>query len=280
MGRWLVARRERVAVAISPFVKAYDQLILDLDGCVWLGDEAVPGSIEAIAALREAGKRVAFVTNNARHSMEDVVQKLWGLGLQASVADVVTVGGAMQHLLAETRRGMTVFVIGTPAMLEHVADAGLRVLNGTDLASRAELVVVSATSEVDYSDLRNATLALHRGADFLATSRDATYPMPEGPWPGAGAILAAVETATGRTAPIVGKPEPQLFLTAIDRLGEGRTLVVGDRIDTDVAAAAAAKLDSALVLSGGTSAEEAEAWKGPRPKRVAENLAALVLNET
>ena len=267
-------------MAISPFVKAYDQLILDLDGCVWLGDEAVPGSIEAIAALREAGKRVAFVTNNARHSMEDVVQKLWGLGLQASVADVVTVGGAMQHLLAETRRGMTVFVIGTPAMLEHVADAGLRVLNGTDLASRAELVVVSATSEVDYSDLRNATLALHRGADFLATSRDATYPMPEGPWPGAGAILAAVETATGRTAPIVGKPEPQLFLTAIDRLGEGRTLVVGDRIDTDVAAAAAAKLDSALVLSGGTSAEEAEAWKGPRPKRVTENLAALVLNET
>ena len=104
--------------------------------------------------------------------------------------------------------------------------------------------------------------------------------MPEGPWPGAGAILAAVETATGRKAPIVGKPEPQLLFTALDRLGEGRTLVVGDRIDTDVVAAAAAKLDSALVLSGGTSAEEAEAWKGPRPKRVAENLAALVLNET
>src|SRR5204863_6381775 len=80
VGRWLVARRERVAVAISPFVKTYDQLILDLDGCVWIGDEAVPGSIEAITALREAGKRVAFATNNARHSMEDVVQKLWGLG--------------------------------------------------------------------------------------------------------------------------------------------------------------------------------------------------------
>jgi HAD superfamily hydrolase (TIGR01450 family) len=264
-------------MAISAFVKAYDQFILDLDGCVWVGDEAVPGSVEAITALREAGKRIAFVTNNARHPTEEVVQKLWGLGVKASLADVVTVGGAMQHLLAETRRGMTVFVIGTQTMVEHVADAGLRVLNGTDLASRAELVVVSATSVVDYDDLRNATLALHRGADFVATSRDPTYPMPEGPWPGAGAILAAVETATGRTAPIVGKPEPQLFFTAIDRLGDGRTLVVGDRIDTDIVAAAAAHLDSALVLSGGTSAEQAEQWKEPRPKRIAENLAALVL---
>ncbi|MFL5884963.1 MAG: HAD-IIA family hydrolase, partial [Thermoleophilaceae bacterium] len=157
-------------MAISAFVKAYDQFILDLDGCVWVGDEAVPGSVEAITALREAGKRIAFVTNNARHPTEEVVQKLWGLGVKASLADVVTVGGAMQHLLAETRRGMTVFVIGTQTMVEHVADAGLRVLNGTDLASRAELVVVSATSVVDYDDLRNATLALHRGADFVATS--------------------------------------------------------------------------------------------------------------
>jgi len=183
----------------------------------------------------------------------------------------------MQHLLAETRRGMTVFVIGTDAMLKHVSDAGLRVLNGTDLASRAELVVVSATSRVDFDDLRNATLALHRGADFLASSRDPTYPMPDGPWPGAGAILGAVEIATGRTAPIVGKPEPQLFLTAVDRMGEGRTLAVGDRVDTDVVAAAAAGLDAALVLSGGTSREEADAWKEPRPKRIADDLRTLVL---
>jgi HAD superfamily hydrolase (TIGR01450 family) len=265
-------------VAISSFVKAYDQLILDLDGCVWIGDEPVPGSVEAITALREAGKRVAFVTNNARLSAEEIVQHLWAIGVQASIDNVVTVGGAMQHLLAETRQGMTAFVIGTETMFEHVADAGLRILNGTDLASRAELVIVSATSKVDYDDLRNATLALHRGADFLATSRDPTYPMPEGPWPGAGAILAAVETATGRTAPIVGKPQPQLLLTAIDRLGEGRTLVVGDRLDADIVAAAAAKLDSVLVLSGGTTAKEAEEWKEPRPRRVAENLGQLVLD--
>src|SRR5436190_12590521 len=148
-------------MALTPLLGGYDQVILVLDGCVWIGPDPVPGSIDAINAIREAGLRLAFVTNNSWYSGEDQVAKLWGMGIQASLADVVTVGGAMQHLLAETRRGMTAFVIGTEAMLKHVSDAGLRVLNGTDLASRAELVVVAATSTVDYDELRNATLALH-----------------------------------------------------------------------------------------------------------------------
>src|SRR5439155_20113645 len=105
--------------------------------------------------------------------------------------DVVTVGGALQHLLAETRRGRTAFVIGTEALSAHVSDAGLRVLNGTDLASRAEVVIVAGTDQLDYEDLREAVLALARGADFLATGREPTYPMPDGAWPGQGAILAA-----------------------------------------------------------------------------------------
>jgi HAD superfamily hydrolase (TIGR01450 family) len=263
-------------VPLSPLVERYDQLILDLDGCVWVGDQAVDGSVEAIERLRGAGKRVAFATNNSRRTGEDYVRKLWGLGIQASLADVVTVGGATQHLLAETRHGMTAFVIGTEAMVAHVADAGLKVMNNTDLATRADLVVVSGTEDVGYDDIRIATLALRRGADFLATSRDPTYPMPDGLWPGTGALLAAVETASGREAAIVGKPEPQLFLTAVERLGDGRTLVVGDRIASDVEAAKRASLDAALVLTGDTSREEAEANREPRPVAVAESLLALV----
>jgi HAD superfamily hydrolase (TIGR01450 family) len=265
-------------MALSPVLNGYDQLILDLDGCVWVGDEATPGAVEAIGALRDAGKRFAFVTNDPRHSGEDYVQKLWRLGVQASLADVVTVGGAMQHLLAETRRGNTAFVIGTESMHRHVTYAGLKILNGTDLASRADLVIVAGTDRLSFEDLRDATLAARRGADLLATGRDPTYPMPDGLWPGTGAILAAVEYASGREAKIVGKPEPQLFLTALDRLGEGRTLVVGDRLDSDVAAAAKARLDAALVLTGGTSSEEAEQAKDPRPKLVAASLASLVLD--
>jgi HAD superfamily hydrolase (TIGR01450 family) len=263
-------------MAVSELVDRYEQLILDLDGCVWVGDEPLPGAVDAITALREAGKRVAFVTNDPRHAPEDHVRKLWRIGLKASLADVVSAGAAMQHLLAETQRGKTAFVIGTEPLHRHVADAGCRIMNDTDLASRAEVVVVAGTEDLVYDDLRDAVLALRRGADFLATSRDPTYPMPDGLWPGTGAVLAAVEVGSGRTASIVGKPEPQLFYTALDRLGEGRTLVVGDRLDSDVAAAAKAGLDSALVLTGGTSREEAEAADDPRPTTIADSLAALV----
>ena len=261
---------------LTPIAQRYDQFILDLDGCVWIGGEPTPRAVEAIDTLRDAGKEVAYATNDPRSATEDYVARLWKIGVRASLRDVVTVGGATQHLLAETRSGQTAFVVGTDALRRHVADAGLRVLNGTDLASRAEVVVVGGTEELVYNDLRYAALAARRGADLLATARDPTYPQPDGLWPGTGAIVAAIEVASGRTAEIVGKPEPQLMLTALDRLGDGRTLVVGDRVDTDLAAAAAARLDAALVLSGGT---ERQALNGiePQPVAVTDTLADLIL---
>ena len=262
---------------LTALLARYDQVIMDLDGCVYLGGEPIDGAAEAIAALREAGKGLAFVTNDPRSSTEDYVQRLWGMGVQASLADVVTVGGAVQHVLAERYGGRTVYAIGTEALRRHVADSGARLLNETDLATRADVVVVGGTEDLVYEDLRVASLALRRGAEFLTTGRDPTYPMPDGLWPGTGAIVAALEYATGRTAAVVGKPEPQLFFTALDRLGDAPTLVVGDRLDSDVAAAGKARLDAALVLSGGTTAEEAAAAPEPKPVKVAADLRELVL---
>jgi glycerol 3-phosphatase-2 len=263
-------------VPLSPLALRYDQFILDLDGCVWIGEEPTPGAVEALDAVRQAGKGIAYATNDPRSATEDYVARLWKIGAKASLRDVVTVGGAVQHLLADRRSGRTAFVIGTPALRSHVENAGLKVLNGTDLASRAEVVVVGGTEQLTYDDLRYAALAVRRGADFLATARDPTYPQPDGLWPGTGAILAAVEVASERRAQTVGKPDPQLMLTALDRLGEGRTLVVGDRVDTDLAAAAAAGLDSALVLSGGARPEDAEGLD-PAPVAVTETLAKLLV---
>jgi HAD superfamily hydrolase (TIGR01450 family) len=264
-------------VTLTRLALRYDHFLLDLDGCVWIGDEVVPGTIDTIAALRRAGKRVAFVTNNARRGTEEFVRKLWSLGIQASLEEVVTVGGALQHVLAERHARSTAVVIGSPAIHRHVIDAGLRIVNGSDFVTRAQVVVVAGHDRFDYDELREAMQALRSGAVLLGANRDPSFPMPGGYWPGTGAILAAVEVASEVTAETFGKPEPGLFLTAVDRLGPGRTLVLGDRLDTDIAGAHAAGLDGALVLSGATTAAEAAQAGEPEPVAVGETLADLLI---
>jgi HAD superfamily hydrolase (TIGR01450 family) len=263
---------------VSSFVSRYDHVLLDLDGCLWVADEALPGAPAALQALRDEGKGIAFLTNDPMHHPEEYVRKLWRLGFRASLEEVVTVGAAVQFLLATGNRAGTAYVIGSAALRRHVADAGMRVTNGTDLASRSDLVVVAGHVGFDFAELRTATQAVLRGAELVGVARDPTFPMPDGPWPGSGSVLAAVEAATGRTADsIAGKPERGMYATALDRLGPGRALAVGDRLDTDVLGARRAGLDQALVLTGATSAGEAAAAREP-PTRVAESLASLVLD--
>jgi HAD superfamily hydrolase (TIGR01450 family) len=273
----MAAKDNQSAVPLSPLLRQYDHALLDLDGCVWVGEEPTPRAVEAVAALREAGKGVAYVTNDARLGGEEFVRKLWRLGFQASLEEVVTVGGALQHWLAERGdRASSAFVIGSDAIWRHVAEAGLTVVNGSDLADRADLVVVAAHDDFDYAELRTAIQAAARGAGIVTAGRDPTFPMPDGPWPGTGAIVAAVEQATGARALSVGKPEAALFVTALDRLGAGRALVVGDRVDADLGGAQAAGLDGAIVLTGSSTREQAQAAEPP-PVAVAENLGDLVL---
>ena len=213
---------------LRPAIARYDHVLLDLDGCLWVGDDAVEGAPEAVAALREAGKGIAFLTNDVRHAPDHFVRKLWRLGFQASLDEVVTVGAALQFSLAERPPGGAAFVIGSQALVDHVADAGLRIVNNTEFATRADVVVVGGHDDFDYRELRIATQAVLRGAELIGVTRDRTFPMPDGPWPASGPVLAAVEEATGRRAErTVGKPEPDMYDTARDRLGAGRYLAVG-----------------------------------------------------
>jgi HAD superfamily hydrolase (TIGR01450 family) len=263
-------------VTLAPRIARYDQVLLDLDGCVWVGDEALDGAPEAVAALRDAGKAVAFLTNDVRHAPEEFVRKLWRLGFQAALSEVVTVGATIQYLLSE-RDGGAAFVVGAQALVEHVAEAGLRIVNRTEFATRADVVVVGAHERLTYEEIRIAAQAVRRGAELIGATRDATFPMPDGPWPATGAVLAAIETAAGRDADrIAGKPEPAMYAAARDRLGDGRCLAVGDRIEIDVVGAQRAGIDAALVLTGGVTHVEARA-ADPPPTLVAESLAALVL---
>lgn len=262
---------------LSGTARAYDHLLIDLDGSLWVGDELTPGAADALTALRGAGKGIVFLTNNVRWSPEDFVRKLWRLGVRAAVDEVVSAGAAVQYLLAERGDGGAAFVIGSQALVNHVATAGMRIVNNTPFAPRADVVVVGGHDGFDYRELRIATQAVLRGAELIGTNRDASFPMPDGPWPGSGAVLAAVEAAGGRRADrTVGKPEAAMYETALDRLGPGRALAVGDRLEIDVAGARAAGIDAALVLTGGTRREQAEA-ADPPPTHVAASLAELVL---
>lgn len=263
-------------MALSPLLASYDHVLLDLDGCVWVGEQCTPGAPEALAELRTAGKRVAFLTNDPARSPEEYVRKLWSLGLKASLEEIVTVGAAIQHLLSARRPGLTAYVIGSPAIHRHVSEAGLRIVNGSERETSADVVVVAGHDDLHFSELRAATQAVLGGAEMVAAGRDRTYPMDDGQRPGTGAVVAALEYATGQTARSVGKPDPQMFRTALDRLGPGRTLVIGDRIESDLAGAAAAGLDGAIVLTGVSSRDDADAARKPAPVAIAENLSSLV----
>jgi glycerol-1-phosphatase len=265
---------------LTPLLARYDHVLLDLDGCIWVGEEPTPGAAAAVTALREAGTGVAFVTNDGRHTGEEYVQKLWRLGFRASLEEVVTVGGAVQHVLAETDRWRSAYVVGATVMHRHVEEAGLKIVNGRDVPS-PDVVVVAAHDDFTYAELRGAVQAVLGGAELVCAGRDALFPMPDGSWPGTGAVIAAVENATGVQAVNLGKPAAQPFQTALERLGavenDPRALVVGDRLDSDLAGAAAAGLDGAIVLTGATSAAEAQAAAEPEPVAIAASLAELVL---
>ena len=263
-------------MTVSPRIRPYAHVLLDLDGCLWVGEDACEGAVDAVAALREGGASVLFLTNDVRHAPEDFVRKLWRLGFQASLDEVVTVGAALQYQLAGREPG-SAFVVGSQALVDHVAAAGMRILNRTPFAAKADVVVVGAHEEFIYDELRIAAQAVSQGAQLIAATRDASFPMPDGPWPGTGAVLAAIETAAGRPADlVVGKPEPSMYEAARDRLGPGRMLAVGDLLEVDVAGARRAGIDSALVLTGGTTREQADA-ADPKPTHVADSLATLVL---
>ena len=138
--------------------------------------------------------------------------------------------------------------------------------------------MVAGHDEFNFKELREATQAVLAGAEVIGASRDRTFPTEDGPFPGTGAIVAALEYATGRRAVTVGKPEAQIFQTALDRVGEGRSLVIGDRLDADLAGAAAAGLDAAIVLTGVTTNAEAQAAQDPAPVAIAADLRSLVLS--
>lgn len=228
----------------------YDAFLFDLDGVLYRGDRAVEGASETLAALRDAGRAVVFLTNNSARTPERVAERLRGMGIEADPSRVVTSATAAASMLD---RAGTAFVIGEEGLRSALAAAGIEVV---DEVERVDAVVVGWDRSADYDALRTAAVLVQRGARLVATNADASYPAPGGElWPGAGALLAAVEATTGVRAEVGGKPEAPLFETALALAGveAERALMVGDRIETDVVGAAGVGIDAVAVFSGAST---------------------------
>ncbi|MPQ99763.1 HAD-IIA family hydrolase [Modestobacter sp. I12A-02628] len=230
----------------------HDVALLDLDGVVYVGRDAVPRVPEALRAARDAGMRLAYVTNNAARTPEEVAAHLCDLGIEARPEEVITSSQAAatvvgQRLGADAR----VLAVGGPGVSAAARAAGLTVVTGAHEAPDA--VVQGYGPDVGWADLAEAVVAVRGGAVHVATNTDATIPSPRGVLPGNGALVGVVSTVTGRAPLVAGKPDPAMHAECVRRTGARRPLVVGDRLDTDIEGSRRAGADSLLVLSGVTT---------------------------
>jgi glycerol 3-phosphatase-2 len=257
-------------------LEEYDGLLVDLDGVVLLDEAPVRGAVDALAAARAAAVPIAFVTNNAARTPAQIVARLRAAGVEATEPEVVTSSMAAAAMLAERHAaGAPVLVIGGEGLADAVATAGLRPVRTA--ADGPVAVVQGWGPDVCWADLAEGAVALLGSVPWLVTNLDRTLPSPRGPLPGSGALIAALVTATGREPDLVaGKPGPELFRTAASLLGARHPLVIGDRLDTDIAGGVAAGLDSLLVMTGVSGpADLLAAAAEQRPTYVGADLGAV-----
>jgi glycerol 3-phosphatase-2 len=259
-----------------PLVELHDLIMFDLDGVVYRGAQAVPHAVESILAVQGAGVGAAYLTNNASRTADEVAVHLRSLGIAAADVDVVTAGAAIAHLVAAAiPPGSTVLVVGGPGLRLPLEAAGLRC---TDAADDGVVAVVQGFHpDVGWRNLAEASYAIGTGAVWFASNADLTVPTGRGVAPGNGSLIEAVSRATGTSPSIVaGKPEAGIFTEAIERTGASCPLMVGDRLDTDIAGAARLGIDSLQVLTGVHGLRDlVELPPDRRPTYVASDLRSL-----
>lgn len=250
----------------------YDALLLDLDGTVWEGGEAIPHAVEAIAG---SGLASVYITNNASRSPAAVAEMLRAIGLRVDESAVLTSAQAAARLAKQhLADGDSVYVLGTEAFRDIARAEGLRVVDSADEDPKA--VLHGHSTSTGWTELSEAALAINRGAAYFASNLDTTLPMQRGLMVGNGSMVAAVTSATGVSPESAGKPEPEMFLQAASMVGASRPLSVGDRLDTDIEGAVAAGIPALHVLTGVSGPLALiEAPKDRRPTFIGEDMRAL-----
>ncbi|MBW7884349.1 MAG: HAD-IIA family hydrolase [Caldilineaceae bacterium] len=262
-----------------------DGFVFDLDGTVYLGEAALPGSVEGICALRERGKKVLFVSNKPLEQRQVYAAKLTRLGIPATADDVITSAYVLGHHLARTQPQLRYYVVGEESLRQELREHGLTVLGELDGqdpmavldSDGIDAVVVAFDRTLDYRKLNTAYQALRLGARFYATNGDKTCPMPGGAIPDAGATIAALETITGRRLELLaGKPSSLIMEVALQRLGlpAERCMMVGDRLETDIFMGQQAGMVTAVVLTGVSTRHDVDQMQTP-PTYVVENIGEI-----
>ena len=256
---------------------AFDVALLDLDGVVYVGPDAVPGVPQALAAARAGGMRLGFVTNNAARTPEEVARHLVELEVPAEPADVITSSQAAATVVAEMLgTGARVLPVGGPGVATALRAAGLAVVDRAEDEPAA--VVQGYGREVGWAQLAEAIVSVRAGALHIATNTDPTIPSPRGPLPGNGAMVGVVSAITGRRPLVTGKPDPAMHTECVRRTGAARPLVVGDRLDTDIEGARRAGAASLLVFTGVTDpATLLAAGPDRRPDLLSADAAGLLV---
>jgi len=261
----------------EPLCAAYDLAMFDLDGVVYRGGEAIPGAAERIGAARDAGMRVAFITNNAARPPARVAEQLTELGVPAGAEDVVTSSQAACRLLRDRLGpGAPVALLGGPGLVAALEEAGLVPVTVDDESARA--LVTGYGPEVLWRDVMRAGVRIRDGLWWVATNTDYTIPTAYGLAPGHGMLVQALTAFSGVTPEVGGKPARPLLDETIRRVGGRRPLMVGDRLDTDIEGAANVGVDSLLVMTGVTGlAELVGATPAQRPTYLAAELDGLLV---
>jgi len=259
-----------------PLAQRYDLALVDLDGVAYLGHEPIAGASTGLAGAREHGMRMVFITNNASREPESVANQLSGLGIPTEPAEVMTAAQAAAAVLA-TRLdpGAKVLVVGGAGLLTAVQAAGFVVVTSAD--DKPAAVVQGFSPELGWTQLAEAAYAVQRGAWHVASNLDLSLPTARGFAPGNGSLVGAVQAATGVVPDSAGKPAPTMYRLAVERAGAERPLVVGDRLDTDLAGARAAGYPGLHVLTGVSSGRDAVlARPHERPDLVGADLLCLL----
>jgi 4-nitrophenyl phosphatase len=250
-------------------------LVCDLDGVIYRGPEPIEGSPEAIERLRELGVHVVFCTNNANPTIGRYIEKLGSMGVSVECDDLVTSAVVMAELLAEEgAAGRSAIVVGGEGLREALDS--IDVVVDDDPSSRtADYVVVGFDPDFTYESLKRASFAVQDGARLVAANADASFPAPDGLWPGAGSLVAAIEVASGGRARVMGKPHEPMMRVAERHLGgASKIAIAGDRPNTDLEGGRVMGWATILVLSGVTARAEIDQVE-PKPDIVLERLADL-----